>query len=210
MPFTADDEPTEVRQPLLTPRPRVLIADQERDALDTLRRQLGPEGLRIEAASSASGVLAALERREFDLALLGVAYLRTRPGAGPDSDFLFRIHRIDPILPVVAVAAQSEVGAAIEATFRGAHDFIQKPWEDARLLAIVRTQIALGRALRRERRLEADNVLLHRLESMSLEDVESLLIKRAMTRCEGNVSRSARALGLSRSALYRRLQRHGR
>jgi DNA-binding NtrC family response regulator len=48
-----------------------------------------------------------------------------------------------------------------------------------------------------------------RIEDMSLEDVEGFLIKKAMARCEGNVSQAAKALGLSRSALYRRLQRYG-
>ena len=48
-----------------------------------------------------------------------------------------------------------------------------------------------------------------RLEDMSLEDVECFLIKKAMTRFDGNVSQAAKALGLSRSALYRRLQRYG-
>lgn len=48
-----------------------------------------------------------------------------------------------------------------------------------------------------------------RLDDMSLEQVECLLIKRAMARFDGNVSRAAKSLGLSRSALYRRLQRYG-
>jgi transcriptional regulator of acetoin/glycerol metabolism len=48
-----------------------------------------------------------------------------------------------------------------------------------------------------------------RLEDMSLEEVECFLIKKTMARHEGNVSHAAEALGLSRSALYRRLQRYG-
>jgi transcriptional regulator of acetoin/glycerol metabolism len=48
-----------------------------------------------------------------------------------------------------------------------------------------------------------------RIEEMSLEDVEALLIKKALARFDGNVSHAANALGLSRSALYRRLQRYG-
>jgi DNA-binding NtrC family response regulator len=48
-----------------------------------------------------------------------------------------------------------------------------------------------------------------RLDDMSLEDVEAFLIKKALARYDGNVSRAAEALGLSRSALYRRLQRYG-
>ncbi|HMF07966.1 MAG TPA: helix-turn-helix domain-containing protein, partial [Thermoanaerobaculia bacterium] len=51
---------------------------------------------------------------------------------------------------------------------------------------------------------------LPRLEEMSLEDVEELLVQKAMARFAGNVSAAAKALGLSRSALYRRLEKHGR
>jgi transcriptional regulator of acetoin/glycerol metabolism len=47
------------------------------------------------------------------------------------------------------------------------------------------------------------------MEDLSLEEVESLLVKKAMDRYGGNVSQAARALGLSRSALYRRLEKHG-
>jgi transcriptional regulator of acetoin/glycerol metabolism len=47
------------------------------------------------------------------------------------------------------------------------------------------------------------------MDDMSLEEVESFLIKKAMTRFDGNVSQAAKTLGLSRSALYRRLQRYG-
>jgi FixJ family two-component response regulator len=54
------------------------------------------------------------------------------------------------------MTAWGSVEVAVEAMRRGARDFVQKPWDNARLLAIVRTQVELGRALRRQR-LEAEN-----------------------------------------------------
>jgi DNA-binding NtrC family response regulator len=63
-------------------------------------------------------------------------------------------------LPVVVMTAWGTVDLAVEAMRRGAGDFVQKPWENARLLAVLRTQVELGRAQRRTRRLEAENALL--------------------------------------------------
>ena len=67
---------------------------------------------------------------------------------------------IDPTLPVVVMTAWGSVDVAVEAMRRGARDFVQKPWDNARLLAIVRTQVELSRALRRGQRLEAENLML--------------------------------------------------
>ncbi|MBI3471666.1 MAG: sigma-54-dependent Fis family transcriptional regulator, partial [Candidatus Solibacter usitatus] len=71
-----------------------------------------------------------------------------------------RIQSIDGTLPVVVMTAWGSVELAVEAMRRGARDFVQKPWENARLLAILRTQIELARALRQGQRLEAENRLL--------------------------------------------------
>jgi len=57
--------------------------------------------------------------------------------------------------------------------------------------------------------LESERAGSAKIEDMSLEDVESLLIKKALTRHSGNISHAAEALGLSRSALYRRMQKYG-
>jgi transcriptional regulator of acetoin/glycerol metabolism len=94
---------------------------------------------------------------------------------------------------------------------------VQKPFDDARLVSILRSQAELGRALRRVGDLETEVRQLRQLsgaadggtvETLRLLEVEGLLVRRAMDRFGGNVSRAARALGLSRSALYRRLERH--
>jgi DNA-binding NtrC family response regulator len=78
---------------------------------------------------------------------------------------LSRIQAADIMLPVVVMTAWGSVEVAVEAMRRGARDFVQKPWENARLLSILRTQIELGQALRRGQRLEAENQLLRDGES---------------------------------------------
>ncbi|MGH7338333.1 MAG: sigma-54-dependent transcriptional regulator, partial [Myxococcota bacterium] len=65
-----------------------------------------------------------------------------------------------PTLPIIVMTAWGSVGGAVEALRRGARDYIEKPWDNARLMSVLRTQIELGRALRRAQRLETENRLL--------------------------------------------------
>jgi DNA-binding NtrC family response regulator len=143
-----------------TSEPRVLIADDQPDVLEALRLLLKAEGFQLETASSPAGVLAALEAREFDIALIDLNYARDTTSGEEGLNLLSRTQAIDPTLPVVVMTAWGSVEVAVEAMRRGARDFIQKPWDNARLLAIIRTQIELSRALRRGQRLEAENSLL--------------------------------------------------
>jgi DNA-binding NtrC family response regulator len=140
--------------------PRVLIADDQADVLEALRLLLKAEGFHLETASSPAGVLAALEAREFDVALIDLNYARDTTSGEEGLNLLSRIQGIDPTLPVVVMTAWGSVEVAVEAMRRGARDFIQKPWDNARLLAIIRTQIELSQALRKGQRLEAENSLL--------------------------------------------------
>jgi DNA-binding NtrC family response regulator len=139
---------------------RVLVADDQPDVLEALRLLLKGEGYHLETASSPTGLLAALDAREFDVVLMDLNYTRDTTSGAEGLDLLTRIQGLDPTLPVVVMTAWGSVELAVEAMRRGARDFIQKPWDNARLLAIIRTQIELSQALRRGRRLEAENQLL--------------------------------------------------
>jgi len=139
---------------------RVLVADDQPDVLEALRLLLKGEGYHLETASSPAGILAALDAREFDVALMDLNYARDTTSGEEGLDLLSRIQRLDGTLPIVVMTAWGSVELAVEAMRRGARDFIQKPWDNARLLAIIRTQIELSQALRRGRRLEAENRLL--------------------------------------------------
>src|SRR5438445_2786657 len=137
--------------------PRVLIADDQPDVLEALRLLLKGEGYRIESAGSPAAILDAIDSREFDAVLMDLNYARDTTSGQEGLDLLSQIRGHDPTLPVVVMTAWGSVEVAVEAMRRGARDFLQKPWENARLLTIVRTQVDLARALRRQQRLEAEN-----------------------------------------------------
>jgi len=139
---------------------RVLIADDQADVLEALRLLLKSEGYQLETASSPAGLLAALDAREFDVVLMDLNYARDTTSGQEGLDLLTRIQTLDQTLPVVVMTAWGSVEVAVEAMRRGARDFIQKPWDNARLLAIIRTQAELSQALRKGQRLEAENWLL--------------------------------------------------
>jgi DNA-binding NtrC family response regulator len=139
------------------PSPRVLVADDQPDVLEALRLLLKGEGYVIETAASPAGLLASLETSEFDVVLMDLNYARDTTSGQEGLDLLPRIQALDPLLPVVVMTAWASVEVAVEAMRRGARDFVQKPWENARLLTILATQSELARALRRGQRLEAEN-----------------------------------------------------
>jgi DNA-binding NtrC family response regulator len=140
--------------------PRILIADDQPDVLESLRLLLKREGMEIEAATSPAGILASLQDRDFDVVLMDLNYARDTTSGAEGLDLLSRIRAIDDAVPIVVMTAWGSVELAVEAMRRGARDFVQKPWENARLLSILRTQIELGQALRKGQLLEAVNRVL--------------------------------------------------
>jgi DNA-binding NtrC family response regulator len=140
--------------------PRILVADDQADVLAALRLLLKGEGFSIETASSPAGVLKTIDSVEFEVVLIDLNYARDTTSGSEGLDLLTKIRSVDPTLPVVVMTAWGSVDLAVEAMRRGARDFIQKPWDNARLLAVLRTQVELAEALRRGRRLEAENIAL--------------------------------------------------
>lgn len=140
-------------------RPRLLIADDQSDVLEALRFLLKPEGYQLELVNSPAAVLASANAKEFDLALVDLNYARDTTSGVEGLDLLTRLRDMDSLLPVVVMTAWGSVDVAVEAMKRGARDFIAKPWDNARLLTIVRTQLELGSALRKTQQLEAENRL---------------------------------------------------
>jgi DNA-binding NtrC family response regulator len=141
-------------------RYRILLADDQQDIRESLRLLLKNEGYETYAAASPAEALVAIEAREFDAVLMDLNYTRDTTSGREGLDLLTAIQRVDSTLPVIVMTAWSSVELAVEAMRLGARDFLQKPWENSRLLSILRTQIDLRQALRRATRLEAENRLL--------------------------------------------------
>jgi len=140
--------------------PKILIADDQPDVLAALRLLLKAEHYEIQTASSPKGVLNAVDSQELDVVLMDLNYARDTTSGSEGLDLLNKIRAVDPTLPVVVMTAWGSVDLAVEAMRRGARDFIQKPWDNARLLTVLRTQVELAQALRRGQRLEAENIAL--------------------------------------------------
>src|SRR5438046_396133 len=139
---------------------RVLLADDQADIRDSVRLLLKSEGYETQGVASPTEAINAIEAREFDAVLMDLNYARDTTSGQEGLDLLTRIQVLDSTVPVVVMTAWSSIELAVEAMRRGARDFIAKPWENNRLLSILRTQIDLRQALRQASRLEAENRLL--------------------------------------------------
>ena len=141
---------------------RILVADDQVDILNALKFLLSDEGYEVTDARSPNEALERLEAADFDLAILDLNYTRDTTSGQEGLDLMERIKALDPTLPVLVVTAWSSVAGAVEAMRRDARDYIEKPWDDERLLMTVRTQVDLRRALRRSQRLQEANTRLQR------------------------------------------------
>ncbi|MEP6731268.1 MAG: sigma-54 dependent transcriptional regulator [bacterium] len=138
----------------------VLVADDDRDVLEAIQLLLRSEKYRVETVTSPAAVLAAIAAHDVDAVLMDMNYTRDTTGGAEGLDLLERLRQADATLPVVVMTAWGSIEGAVESLRRGARDYVEKPYDNARLLSILRTQIELGRALRRGQRLESENAAL--------------------------------------------------
>jgi DNA-binding NtrC family response regulator len=165
MPTSA--KPPEVSTPIVftkaaTP-PRILAADDQQHILEALELLLKPQGYRVDGVRSPQLAREVLTGASYDAALIDLNYARDTTSGREGLDLLSEIVALDSTLPVIVMTAWGNVDLAVEAMQRGARDFIQKPWENERLLSILRTQVELRRALQQAERLAAENQLLSAL-----------------------------------------------
>jgi DNA-binding NtrC family response regulator len=147
--------------------PVILLADDQADVIAALRLLMKGEGFLTDSASSPAGVIAAIDSRDYDAVLMDLNYTRDTTSGKEGIDLLTKITAIDATLPVIVMTAWGSLELAVEAMRRGARDFIQKPWENERLVSVVRTQVSLGQALRQGQRLEAENRMLRQVSGDS-------------------------------------------
>jgi DNA-binding NtrC family response regulator len=162
MPMSA--KPPEISTPTVFRKaaipPRILVADDQQHILEALELLLKPQGYKVDLVGSPQLAREGLAGSAYDAALIDLNYTRDTTSGQEGLDLLSEIVALDSTLPVIVMTAWGNVDLAVDAMRRGARDFIQKPWENERLLSILRTQVELHRALQRAERLAAENRLL--------------------------------------------------
>jgi DNA-binding NtrC family response regulator len=147
---------------------RILVADDQPDVLEALRLLLRREGFAVTTTSSPAGVLGALESQDFDALLIDLNYTRDTTSGKEGLELLTQLRQREPTLPVVVMTAWGNVEGAVEAMRLGARDYVQKPWDNARLVHTLRTQAELRHALRRGHRLSEESALVRKRQIQPL------------------------------------------
>ena len=138
----------------------MLAADDQPHILEAIELLLSPQGIAVECVRSPQLLLEALAEDDYDVLIIDLNYARDTTSGQEGLDLLGRIQEFDPRLPVIVMTAWGNIDLAVESIKRGARDFVQKPWENERLLSLVRVHAELHQALRRARQLELENRLL--------------------------------------------------
>lgn len=141
----------------MTAPARLLVADDDPDVLEALRLLLRGEGYEVDTAASPNAIVSSVSTSDFDAVLMDMNYTRDTTGGVEGLDLLGRVQRLDATLPVIVMTAWGSIEGAVEALRRGARDYVEKPWNNARLLHVLRTQVELSRAIRTSQRLESEN-----------------------------------------------------
>lgn len=141
-------------------KPKILVADDQHDVLAALRLLMKGEGYATQTAASPTEVLELLQADDFDVLLLDLNYTRDTTSGQEGLEMLPRIQALDSTLPIIVMTAWSSIPTAVEAIRRGARDYIEKPWDNERLLATIRSQLELGRAVRKAQALQAEIEIL--------------------------------------------------
>jgi phosphoserine phosphatase RsbU/P len=161
--------------------PRTLIADDQPDVLAALRLLLKGAGYQTQAADSPAAVLNAIQQEKFDLVLMDLNYARDTTSGKEGLDLIERIQALDHDLPIVVMTAWATVDLAVESMRLGVRDFVQKPWDNSRLLGKLRTQIEQGKARRREHTRE----LQLKVELNEAREIQRGLMPRRMPHLPG-------------------------
>lgn len=139
---------------------RVLVADDQPHILEAVELLLSLHGIEVHCVRSPQLLLEEIGQQDYDVLLIDLNYTRDTTSGQEGLDLLARIHEYDARLPIIVMTAWGNIDLAVESIKRGARDFVQKPWENERLIAQVRVHAELHQALRQARQLELENRLL--------------------------------------------------
>jgi DNA-binding NtrC family response regulator len=143
----------------------ILIADDQKDVLDALKLLLKSEGFACQAVQSPEAALELCKKQPFGAAIIDLNYTRDTTSGAEGMELLGKLRGLDADLPVVVMTAWGTVDLAVQAMRLGADDFVEKPWDNHRLMTILRAQLALGEAKRKGKKLERENELLKTVDA---------------------------------------------
>ncbi|MEO6690423.1 MAG: sigma-54 dependent transcriptional regulator [Dokdonella sp.] len=141
-------------------RPSILIADDQRDVREALRLLFKAEGVDAICVDGPRAALEALRAQRFGAALIDLNYTRDTTSGVEGLELLRDIKKVDADLPVVVMTAWGTIHVAVEAMRHGAGDFIEKPWDNQRLMSVIRNQLALASSRGETARLKRENEIL--------------------------------------------------
>ena len=141
-------------------RTRILVADDQREVREALRLLFKAEGVDAVSVDSPRAALDALKKERFDAALIDLNYARDTTSGAEGMELLRDIRKVETDLPVVVMTAWGTIDLAVEAMRHGAGDFIEKPWDNQRLMSVIRNQLALADSRGEAARLKRENEIL--------------------------------------------------
>jgi DNA-binding NtrC family response regulator len=174
----------------------ILIVEDDQDVARAARVALMPLVEHVHTVASPHELEAQMAAGQLDAVLLDMNFVGGARSGQEGLSTLSRIRAADRHLSVVLMTAFGGVSLAVEALKHGAVDFVLKPWRNEKLIEAMVTAIDLTRSKRNA-------------DTLDLEAIERATIERALALHRGNISQAAAKLGLTRSALYRRMSKHG-
>jgi phosphoserine phosphatase RsbU/P len=134
---------------MTSPLPRILVADDQTDILQALRLLLTDAGFETDLVSSVPDVIDRVGRQMYDLLLMDLNYTRDTTSGREGLELIDSVRARDAALPVVVMTGWGSIDTAVDAMRRGAKSFVQKPWDDATLVEVVKREVDEGQATRR-------------------------------------------------------------
>lgn len=139
---------------------KILLVDDDTDVLSALKMLLVSEGYAVILTQTPDAALAAIGRENIDLALMDLNYSQDTTSGEEGLALIEAIREIDEDLPIVVMTGWATVEVAVSTMQNGANDFVQKPWDIDRLIAIIKNQIKLAQSEKKSQKLSQQNKLL--------------------------------------------------
>jgi len=139
---------------------QILLVDDDIDILQALKILLVPEGYSVNLCQTPESAIAAVKQHDFDLVLMDLNYSLDTTSGEEGIQLVESIRKLDEALPIVVMTGWATIEVAVSTMQNGANDFIQKPWDVDRLIAIISNQIKLAKSERNSQKLSQQNQLL--------------------------------------------------